>query len=167
MAWPPSPTVTCCTVTFCSPRGLDRFLALDRGKGTLQVEAGVSLGEIMRCMVPHGLFLPVTPGTRFATVGGAIANDVHGKNPHRAGTFGRHVSSFKLLRHDGEATVTPSVSGDGLFEATVGGLGLTGLIEWAEIKLQPISRSYLDVDLIPYGGLNEILGYRGSVHADA
>jgi FAD/FMN-containing dehydrogenase len=138
-----------------SMAGLDRFVALDRAKATLKAEAGVTLGEIMRRIVPHGFFLPVSPGTRFVTLGGAIANDVHGKNHHRAGTFGRHVSSFKLLRHDGAAIVTPSEGSKGLFEATIGGLGLTGLIEWAEIELQPIRSSYLDVDLIPYGGLGE------------
>ena len=135
--------------------GLDRFIAFDRSTRKLRAEAGVTLGEIMRRVVPLGFFPPVTPGTRFVTLGGAIANDVHGKNHHSAGTFGRHVFSFKILRHDGGAVVAASEGGGGLFEATIGGLGLTGLIEWAEIELQPIRSSYLDVDLIPYGGLKE------------
>ncbi len=138
-----------------SMAGLDRFMALELATGVLRAEAGVTLGEIMRRVVPHGFFLPVTPGTRFVTLGGAIANDVHGKNHHGAGTFGRHVLSLGLLRHDGEAIVATSESGDGIFEATIGGLGLTGLIEWAEIRLQPIKTSFLDADIIPYGCLSE------------
>ena len=104
-----------------SMAGLDRFIALDTRSGMLRAEAGVTLGEIMRRAVPRGFFLPVTPGTRFVTLGGAIANDVHGKNHHRAGTFGRHVTSFSLLRHDGKAILTPTENGNGLFEATIGG----------------------------------------------
>ncbi|MGO8951830.1 MAG: FAD-dependent oxidoreductase [Rhodomicrobium sp.] len=138
-----------------SMAGLDRFIALDTRSGMLRAEAGVTLGEIMRRAVPRGFFLPVTPGTRFVTLGGAIANDVHGKNHHRAGTLGRHVTSFSLLRHDGKAILTPTENGNGLFEATIGGLGLTGLIEWAEIELQPVKSSFVDVDLIAYAGLNE------------
>jgi FAD/FMN-containing dehydrogenase len=138
-----------------SMSGLNRFISLDLETGTLKAETGTTLGEVMRLVVPKGFFLPVTPGTRFVTLGGAIANDVHGKNHHRAGTFGRHVSSFKLLRHDGSQILSPAESGNGLFEATIGGLGLTGLIEWAEIKLQPLKSSFLDVEILPYGGLSE------------
>ncbi len=138
-----------------SMAGLDRFIDFDPATGTLKAEAGVTLGEIMRRTIAHGFFPPVTPGTRFVTLGGAIANDVHGKNHHRAGTFGRHVSSIKLVRHDGEAVLSPSLDGNSLFEATIGGLGLTGIIEWAEIKLQPVASSFLDAALIPYGSLTE------------
>ena len=138
-----------------SVTGLDRFMAADFETGTLRAEVGVTLGEIMRRVVPHGFFLPVTPGTRFVTLGGAIANDVHGKNHHQAGTFGRHVSSFKILRHDGDVIATAMDSGNGLFEATIGGLGLTGLIVWAEIKLQRIRSSFLDAEIVPYGSLGE------------
>lgn len=135
--------------------GLDRFMALDLETGVVRAEAGVTLSEIMRRVVAHGYFLPVTPGTRSVTLGGAIANDVHGKNHHRAGAFGRHVLSFGLMRHDGEAIVATANERDGLFQATIGGLGLTGLIEWAEIKLQPVQSSQLDVEIIPYGSLSE------------
>ena len=136
-----------------SMAGLDRFMSLDTATGTLRAQAGVTLGTIMRRVVPHGFFLPVTPGTRSVTLGGAIANDVHGKNHHRAGTFGRHVLSFGLLRN--EAITARVQDTSGLFAATIGGLGLTGLIEWAEIKLQRIKSSQLDVDIIPYGSLSE------------
>ena len=80
--------------------GIDRFMTLDLAAGTLQAEAGMTLSEIMRRVVPFGFFVPVTPGTRFITLGGAIANDVHGKNHHRAGTFGCHVNRLSLLRTD-------------------------------------------------------------------
>ncbi len=138
-----------------SMAGIDRFMALNTATGILRAEAGVTLGEIMRRVVSLGFFLPVTPGTRSVTVGGAIANDVHGKNHHRAGTFGRHVLSFGLLRHRGESVTATAENSDGLFGATIGGLGLTGIIEWAEINLQPIKSSFLDVDIIPYGSLSE------------
>jgi FAD/FMN-containing dehydrogenase len=81
--------------------GLDRFLSFDDATGELVCEAGVTLADIIDVMLPRGWFLPVTPGTKFVTVGGAIANDVHGKNHHRHGTFGSHVVSFELLRSDG------------------------------------------------------------------
>jgi FAD/FMN-containing dehydrogenase len=82
-------------------RGLDRFIAFDPSTGILRCEAGVLLAEILELAVPQGWFVPATPGTQLATVGGAIANDVHGKAHHRDGTFGRHVRCFELLRSDG------------------------------------------------------------------
>ena len=86
-----------------STRGLDRFIASTRRPAVLDCEAGVTLDEIIEFALPRGWFLPVTPGTRYVTLGGAIANDVHGKNHHRAGTFGEHVQSLTLLRTDGRA----------------------------------------------------------------
>jgi FAD/FMN-containing dehydrogenase len=132
-------------------RGLDRFLAFDRDSGLLRAEAGVTLGQIMRLAVPAGFFPAVTPGTRQVSLGGAIANDVHGKNHHVAGTFGRHVTRIGLMRTDGYGELSP---GDGLFEATLAGLGLTGIIVWAEIQLQRIGSSDLDVEVIPYESLD-------------
>lgn len=82
-------------------RGLDRFMAVDWQTGLLQAECGVTLDQLLQVSIPHGWFLPVTPGTRFVTLGGALANDVHGKNHHVRGTFGRHVRRFSLLRSDG------------------------------------------------------------------
>lgn len=125
--------------------GLDRFMAFDPATGVLRCEAGVSLSQILRLVVPHGWFLPTTPGTRYVTVGGAIANDVHGKNHHGAGTFGAHVRRLALLRSDrqGVAEIGPDLEPD-LFAATVGGLGLTGVILWAEIDLVRTSSSHLD-----------------------
>ncbi len=91
-------------VLLCA-RGLDRFIAFDPASGVLRCEAGVTLNEIIELVLPQGWFLPVTPGTRYVTVAGAIANDVHGKNHHRTGNFGHHVRAFELLRSDGERRV--------------------------------------------------------------
>ncbi len=86
--------------------------------------------------MPRGWFLPVVPGTKWVSVGGAIANDIHGKNHHRAGTFGGHVTRFELLRSTGERLICSSETNHELFAATIGGLGLTGVILWAEIRLK-------------------------------
>ena len=124
--------------------GLDRTIAFDPEAGILRAEAGNSFAALLDWLVPHGFFLPVTPGTRHVTLGGAVANDVHGKNHHGAGTFGRWVRALGLLRSDGTAhTLVP---GDALFAATVGGLGLTGLITWVELALLPITSSRMEVE---------------------
>jgi FAD/FMN-containing dehydrogenase len=129
--------------TLLLTRRLDRFIAFDSRVGSVTCEAGVLLGDILALVVPRGWFLPVVPGTRFVTVGGAIANDVHGKNHHRAGSFGHHVLRLGLRRSDGtELVCGPSQSPD-WFSATVGGLGLTGLITWAEIRLAPVASEWM------------------------
>jgi FAD/FMN-containing dehydrogenase len=131
--------------------GLDRFISLDEA-GVLRCEAGVTLGEILRLAVPRGFFLPVVPGTKHVSVGGAIANDIHGKNHHRAGTFGRHVRRMGLLRSD--ASNIEVEPGEELFAATVGGLGLTGLITWAEIALHRIPVGAVRMEAIPFHGVD-------------
>ena len=124
-------------------RGLDRFIAFEADSGVLRAEAGVLLSEVLSLVVPRGWFLPVTPGTRFVTLGGALANDVHGKNHHLAGTFGHHVRAFELLRSDGSRlTCTPGENAE-LFAATIGGLGMTGLITWVEIQLRRIEGPWI------------------------
>jgi FAD/FMN-containing dehydrogenase len=105
--------------------------------------------------IPHGWFLSVTPGTKYITLGGAIANDVHGKNHHRRGTFGRHVRRFGLLRSDIGRTTCSAQEQTELFRATIGGVGLTGLIEWAEIQLMPIRSSRIDGVRQRFGDLDE------------
>ncbi len=136
-------------------RPLDRFVSADWIAGVLTAEAGVTLEEILSVAIPHGWFLSVTPGTKYVTLGGAIANDVHGKNHHRRGTFGRHLRRFGLLRSDtGRLTCSPGEHTD-LFNATVGGLGLTGLIEWAEIQLMPIQASQIKFVTQRFDDLNE------------
>lgn len=146
--------------------GLNRFLAFDPNTGLVRCEAGVSLDAVLRLVVPRGWFLPTTPGTKFVTVGGAVANDVHGKNHHRAGTFGCHVTRFELLRSDGSRRVC-SREGDNAdwFRATVGGLGLTGLITWVEFRLRKIESAFLEVESTKFGGLDEFFDIARSDHA--
>jgi FAD/FMN-containing dehydrogenase len=139
--------------TLLATAGLNRFIAFDRQSGVLRCEAGVTLDEILRLAVPQGWFLPVTPGTRFVSIGGAIANDVHGKNHHHAGTFGRHVRALELLRSDGERRRCTPDENSPWFAATIGGLGLTGLITWAEVQLKPISSPYIAVETIKFRNL--------------
>jgi FAD/FMN-containing dehydrogenase len=141
--------------TLLATRGLDRFIAFDPDAGILRCEAGVLFSAIIDLFVPRGWFLPVTPGTRYVTVGGAIANDVHGKNHHRAGTFGEHVRAFELLRSDGARIVCSRAVNADLFAATIGGLGLTGLITWAEFALQRIPGPWMDCETLRFGGLAE------------
>lgn len=138
-----------------STRRLDRFITFDREAGVLRCEAGVLLSDILDVAVDAGWFLPVTPGTRFVTVGGAIANDVHGKNHHVAGTFGRYVDRFELLRSTGERLTCSPDENAALFSATIGGLGLTGLITWAELRLKPIVSNAIDMENIKYGSLSD------------
>jgi FAD/FMN-containing dehydrogenase len=134
---------------------LDRFISFDPEHGILQCEAGVALADILEVAVPKGWFLPVTPGTKFVTVGGAIANDVHGKNHHRAGTIGCHTRKFELVRSSGERIACSQTENPEWFGATIGGLGLTGLIAWAEIRLKRIRSACLDVETIRFGNLEE------------
>lgn len=136
-------------------RALDRFIAFDCDAGVIACEAGLLLDELHGVTVPAGWFVPVTPGTRFVTVGGAIANDVHGKNHHGAGTFGRHVRRFELLRSSGARLACSPTENPEWFAATIGGLGLTGVITWAEIQLRRIATPWLEVETIRFGGLEE------------
>jgi FAD/FMN-containing dehydrogenase len=136
---------------------LSRFIALDETAGLLRCEAGCSLAEILALIVPRGFFLPVTPGTKFVTLGGAIANDVHGKNHHQAGTFGRHVTRFELLRSDGSRHLCSPSQNPELFAATIGGLGLTGLILWAEFRLLPIPGPQIELEAVRFQNLREFV----------
>lgn len=145
---------------------LDRFMALDSGTGTLRCEAGVLLKDILDLVVPRGFFLPVTPGTRLVTVGGAIANDVHGKNHHVAGSFGRHVTRLEVLRSTGERLVCSRDEHTDLFRATIGGLGLTGLITWAELRLIPIANAFMVVEQLRFNDLQEYFAVNASSGRD-
>jgi FAD/FMN-containing dehydrogenase len=136
-------------------QSLDRFIAFDLGTGILRCEGGVLLSEILRLVVAQGWFLPVTPGTRFVTLGGAIANDVHGKNHHVTGTFGRHVRQLELLRSDGQRLICSATENPDFFAATLGGLGLTGLIAWGEIQLRRIGNPWIDAETIRYESMDE------------
>lgn len=133
----------------------DRFIQVDWQLGTVLAEAGVTLAEILAVAIPQGWFLSVTPGTQFATLGGAIANDVHGKNHHLRGTFGNHVRSFGLLRYGQELLTCSKSENFQLYAASIGGLGLTGVITWAEIQLIPIRSSQIDSTVVRFDNLAE------------
>ena len=135
--------------------GLDHFIAFDDRTGRLVCEVGVLLRDIQRLAVPRGWILPVTPGTQLVTVGGAIANDVHGKNHHVLGAFGDHVQRLTLLRTDGETIQCGPDERPDWFAATVGGVGLTGVIVQAEIQLRRIPGPWLETETIPYANLDE------------
>jgi FAD/FMN-containing dehydrogenase len=146
--------------TLIDMRGQDRFLEFDRDTGVLTCEAGVQLATILRVISrraePGAIwFLPVSPGTKFVTVGGAIANDVHGKNHHGAGTFGEHVLSFRLARSDGSVLTCAPDENEPLFRATIGGLGLTGVILDVRLQLRLVSSLVLEVEDIRVDGLDE------------
>ncbi|MEM9243840.1 MAG: FAD-binding oxidoreductase [Pseudomonadota bacterium] len=137
-------------------QSLNRFIHFDEQKGILTVEAGVSLAEILHYFVPRGWMLPVLPGTKFVSIGGAIANDIHGKNHHMVGSFGCHVLKFGLLRSDQAQVIECSrQSNSNYFHATVGGIGLTGIILWASIQLVKIETPFLIQDTIPFYNLGE------------
>jgi decaprenylphospho-beta-D-ribofuranose 2-oxidase len=135
--------------------GHNRIHCIDAGSGLATVDAGLSLDALMRAALPLGLWVPVLPGTRQVTVGGAIAADIHGKNHHSAGTFGNHVRALDLVIADGSiATLTPQ---DELFWATVGGMGLTGIIVRATIALTPVESAYFVVDTDRTADLDQLL----------
>ncbi|MBC8718433.1 FAD-binding oxidoreductase [Ochrobactrum sp. Marseille-Q0166] len=129
------------------------IISFDPHTGILEAESGAFLSEIIATVAKHGYFLPVTPGTRFVTLGGAIANDVHGKNHHLRGTFGSHVESLELLRSDGVHYICSSSENNELFAATIGGMGLTGLILNARIRLMPVGSLDVEERITPFDNL--------------
>lgn len=135
--------------------GLDRFISFDENTGWLVCEAGVLLRDIQKLVIPRGWILPVTPGTQLVTVGGAIANDVHGKSHHVLGSFGDHVQRIKLVRTDGTIIECGPNFLPEWFSATVGGLGLSGVISEAEIQLRRVAGPWLDTETMPYTNLDE------------
>ncbi|MBU3585169.1 FAD-binding oxidoreductase [Polynucleobacter sp. AM-26B4] len=135
--------------------GLNHLIHFDESSGRLRCESGVLLRDIQRLFIPRGWSLPVTPGSQMVTVGGAIANDVHGKNHHLLGSFGEHVQQIRLIRTDGTAIECGSKQNVEWFAATIGGLGLTGVITEAEIQLRPTFGPWLDTETIPYANLSE------------
>jgi len=134
---------------------LDRFISFNNKTGILRCEAGVLLRDIQRLFIPRGWILPVTPGTQLATVGGAIANDVHGKNHHALGSFGDHVLQIRLVRSTGETSDCSRSLHLNWLTATVGGLGLTGVIVEAEIQLQKVGSAWLNTETLAYANLDE------------
>lgn len=141
--------------TLLMTRRWNHLMAFDKVTGILRCEAGVSLDEILRFAVPKGWFLSVTPGTKFVTVGGAIANDIHGKNHHSAGTFGHYVPRFELERSNGERLICSDTENEGMYRATIGGLGLTGIITWADVQLRKIESAYIDMESVKTRDLDD------------
>jgi FAD/FMN-containing dehydrogenase len=144
---------------------LDRLIAADWTAGVLRAESGITLTQILEVAIPRGWMLPVTPGTKYITLGGAIANDVHGKNHHVRGTFGRHVRRFGLARSDGRLLECAPDQNADLYAATIGGLGLTGLLLWAEIELMPIRSSLIDMMSVRFTNLDEFFDLSAQLDA--
>lgn len=140
-----------------STRYLDHLLAFDDASGVLSCSAGTTLDEILRVFVPRGWFLPVTPGTRFVTIGGAIASDVHGKNHHLDGCFSAHVARIELLLGNGEKVCTSPTELPELFHATCGGMGLTGVMLAATLRLRPIRSSMIIETTLKASDLDAVL----------
>jgi FAD/FMN-containing dehydrogenase len=143
--------------TLLQTTGMNRLLAFDAASGMLTAEAGITLAEILDFAVPRGYFLPVSPGTKYVTLGGAIANDIHGKNHHLAGTFGAHVAQFELVRSDGSRRLCTPMENSDFYSATIGGMGLTGVITWATLRLKPIVSRMIDYQGIQFHGIDEFL----------
>jgi FAD/FMN-containing dehydrogenase len=148
-------------------RPMARVIEFDATSGVLTCEAGMLLSEILAYCVPRGWFPMVTPGTRFVTVGGAIANDVHGKNHHRAGSFGNHVLQFELVRSDGTRKLCSPEQNADWFAATIGGLGLTGVITWATLQLRRVFNPYVVSETIRFRSLEEFFELSVASEADS
>lgn len=144
-------------------RRYNKFLSFDEATGELRCQAGVLLSEILDVFVPRGWFLPVTPGTKLITIGGAIAADVHGKNHHVDGSFGQHILSMDIMRNDGSViTCSPTENAD-FFKITVGGMGLTGVILHATFRLKRVETAYIREETIRAENLGEVMdGFEAS-----
>lgn len=147
-------------------RGLDHLVAFDQVTGRLVCEPGVLLKDIMALTVPLGWMLPVTPGTQMGTVGGAVANDIHGKNHHVFGTFGDHVEQISLLRTDGEIIECGPDKQSDWFAATLGGIGLTGLIAQVTVQLRKIPSAWLETESKAYFDLSQFFALSDQSEAD-
>jgi len=141
--------------TLCPTTFMDMLVDFDKSKGILRAQAGASLKDILNVIVPNGYFIPISPGTKNITLGGAIANDIHGKNHHTSGCFGNHVENIVLKRTSGEVLTLNQRENKDLLSATIGGLGLTGLITEATIKLKAIKSSHILANHTPFRSLDE------------
>ncbi|MBU5654848.1 FAD-binding oxidoreductase [Corynebacterium aurimucosum] len=146
---------------------LNKIHSIDPESGIVDVDGGVTLDQLMKAALPYGLWVPVLPGTRQVTIGGAIGPDIHGKNHHSAGSFGDHVTSMELLVADGRVLhLTPEGENSDLFWATVGGMGLTGIILRAKIKMTKTETAYFIADTDRTDNLDETVAFHsdGSEH---
>lgn len=133
------------------------LLEFDAGSGVLRCEAGATLADVLEVLLPQGWFLPVTPGTKFVTMGGAVASDVHGKNHHVDGCFSEHVLSFELLLADGRVLQCSREQHPELFRATCGGMGLTGIVLTVTVRMRRVHSAYIDQTTLRAGSLAEVL----------
>ncbi len=138
-------------------RRFDKLLAFDETTGELTCQAGVLLADLLDVFVPRGWFLPVTPGTKLITVGGAIAADVHGKNHHVDGSFGQHIRSMDVMRNDGSIITCSPARNAEFFNVTVGGMGLTGIILQATFRLRRIETAYIREETVRAANLGEVM----------
>lgn len=136
---------------------LDRLISFDPASGWLRAEGGLSFRAILDLFLPRGWFLPVTPGTRHVTLAGALACDVHGKNHHRDGSVGRHLGRLRMLLASGEEVECSAQERPELFHATVGGMGLTGVVLEAELRLRPIQTAMIRQQVRPAGDLDSLM----------
>lgn len=151
--------------TLLHTKRLDRYVRFDAQTGIIECEAGVLLSDLIAVALPRGWFPAVTPGTKYVTVGGAIANDVHGKNQVSAGNFGEHVLGLELLRSDGERVSCSPAENASWFAATLGGLGLTGLVTRARLQLRRVNGPWIEAEEKRFGSLADF--YRLSAEASA
>lgn len=143
--------------TTISTLKLNKFLLFDKEKGILKVEAGVLLSEILEVIVPFGFFLPVTPGTKWITIGGAVASNIHGKNHYKEGAISNYIESFEIITDSGDLLNCSRVEHTALFSETIGGMGLTGIIMTVTIRLKAIETSFMTQTSIKAKNLDEIL----------
>lgn len=136
---------------------LSKIIDFNTETGVLICESGLTIDELLRVSLPKGWFVPVTPGTKYITIGGAIANDVHGKNHHKAGNFGHHILRFDLLRSTGELMICTPTENSDWFSATIGGLGLTGIITKVTIQLKKIYSPIIEAENCKFGSIDEFL----------
>lgn len=165
-----------CTMPYCIPRGngrcygdaslaaatlstlkYDKILSFDTDQGIFECQSGLLLDQILEVVVPAGWFLPVTPGTKFITVGGAVGSDVHGKNHHVEGTFSQHVIEMDVVLATGKTITCSRQLHPDLFEGTCGGMGLTGMITRVKFRLKKITTSYIKQQQIKAANLEEII----------
>ena len=141
--------------TILLTKNLDKVISFDEENGVLVCESGITFEKILKIITKKGWFLPVVPGTKYITLGGAVANDIHGKNHHKSGSFGNFIKSFELIRSDGRSYLCSEKENKKLFSSTIGGLGLTGIIKWVEIDLIKIKSNTISAKTQRFSNLDE------------
>ena len=140
-----------------STQKFNRVISFDAETGVIECQAGFSLDDVLKLSVPKGWFLPVTPGTKYVSVGGAVASDIHGKNHHKEGSFSNHILELTILCGDGKTYKCSKIEHPDLFEATCGGMGLTGLILNVKFQLKKVETAYISQKQIKASNLDELL----------